>query len=39
MTLAWVRKSLVGFGVLAEDAFEEAVRDAVVERKAKARRE
>ena len=37
MTLASVRKTLVGFGLLAEDAFEEAIRRAA--EKAKARRE
>jgi hypothetical protein len=39
MTVASVQKTLVGFGVMAEDEFEEAVRDAAAERKAKARRD
>ncbi len=38
MTVASVRKTLVGFGFMDENEFEEAVRNAVVERKAKARR-
>lgn len=38
MTVASVRKTLVGFGFMDENEFEEAVRNAVAERKAKARR-
>jgi hypothetical protein len=38
MTLASVRKTLVGFGFMEEDEFEQAVRNAVAERKAKAKR-
>jgi hypothetical protein len=36
MTLASVRKTLVGFGLMAEEEFEEAIRDAAG-RKAKTR--
>jgi hypothetical protein len=39
MTLESVRKTLVGFGIVAEDDFEGALRAASVERNAKARRE
>jgi hypothetical protein len=39
MTLESVRKTLVGFGIVAEDEYEEALRAAAVERSAKARRE
>ena len=39
MTLASVRKTLVGFGVMAEEEYEEALREAAAERTAKARRE
>jgi hypothetical protein len=39
MTLESVRKTLVGFGIVAEDEYEEALRVAAVERSAKARRE
>ena len=39
MTLASVRKTLVGFGVMEEEKFEEAVRETAAERKAKAKRE
>jgi hypothetical protein len=38
MTIASVRKTLVGFGFMNENEFEVAVRNAVAERKAKARR-
>ena len=38
MTLASVRKTLVGFGFLEEEAFEGAVRASAAERKAKAKR-
>jgi hypothetical protein len=38
MTLASVRKTLVGFGFMEEDEFEGAVRAAAIERKAKAKR-
>src|SRR5437588_4591896 len=38
MTLASVPKTLVEFGFMEEGEYEEAVRDAVVERKAKAKR-
>jgi hypothetical protein len=37
MTLASVRKTLVEFGFLKEGEFEEAVREAAVERKANAK--
>lgn len=39
MTLASVRKTLVGFGFLEEAEFESAVREASVERKTKAKQE
>jgi hypothetical protein len=39
MTLESVRKTLVGFGIVAEDEYEEALRAAAVERSAKVRRE
>ncbi len=38
MTLASVRKTLVGFGFLEEEEFEGAVRASAAERKAKAKR-
>ncbi len=38
MTLASVRKTLVGFGFMDEEEFEGAARAAAAERKAKARR-
>jgi len=37
MTLASVRKTLVGFGFMEEDEFEKAARNTVAERKAKAK--
>jgi hypothetical protein len=37
MTVASVRKTLVGFGFMDETEFEDAVRDTVAERKAKAK--
>jgi hypothetical protein len=37
MTFASVRKTLVGFGYMDEDEFEEAVQEAAGQRKAKAR--
>ena len=39
MTLASVRKTLVGFGILGEEGFEAAVRETAAERSAKAKRE
>jgi hypothetical protein len=39
MTLASVRKTLVGFGIVAEDEYQEALREAAAERSAKAKRE
>ena len=39
MTLASVRKTLVGFGVVAEEEYEEALREAAAERTAEAKRE
>ncbi len=39
MTLASVRKTLVGFGIMEEKGFEAAVRETAAERSAKARRE
>lgn len=39
MTLASVRKTLVGFGVMAEEEYEEALREAAAERTAKTKRE
>ena len=38
MTLASVRKTLVGFGFMGEEEFEGALRDAAADRKAKAKR-
>jgi hypothetical protein len=38
MTLASVRKTLVEFGFMEEEEFEEAVRDAISERQAKSKR-
>ena len=39
MTLASVRKTLVGFGVVAEEEYEQAFREATAERTTKAKRE
>ncbi len=39
MTLESVRKTLVGFGIVAEDEYDEVLRAAEVERSAKAGRE
>lgn len=39
LTLASVRKTLVGFGVVAEEEYEEALRDTVAGRTTKAKRE
>jgi hypothetical protein len=38
MTLASVRKTLVGFGFMEEGEFERALLNAIAERKAKAKR-
>lgn len=39
MTLASVRKTLVGFGLMEEEGFEAAIRETAAGRKAKARRD